>query len=159
MKYIIDYIDYFNKKNLKNKKNKDSSGVVIIFNNKILLVRSKSSKSYFNFSIPKGSIENGESYRETAHRELLEETGINIDINKLNKMDSITLYNKKLKPVSQLFYFIYEISSLNEIGLNSEIVPKDQLTFETDWAGFVNKEVAYSIINRSQLIILDRHLK
>ena len=71
----------------------------------------------------------------------------------------VDLYDKSGKIEKQLIYFLYEISDLSEIGLQTERVPKSQLQLEeVDWAGFMSPDEAYPMTNRSQLIILDRHL-
>ena len=53
-----------------------SCGGVVIFRGKILLLY----KSYKNKYEPKGTVEAGEEYKDTATREVLEETGVHASI-------------------------------------------------------------------------------
>jgi len=57
----------------------------------------------------------------------------------------------------QLYYYIYRVDDLSELGMSELTVNKEDIQIEEiDWAGFVPVDKAYEIINRSQLIILDR---
>jgi 8-oxo-dGTP pyrophosphatase MutT (NUDIX family) len=124
-----------------------SAGVVIIYQNKVLLVHPSSSKRYFgNYSFPKGHIEEGEKPLDAAIREFYEEVGIKLKPSQLNnKMYEIPYIAKKNKKdiprgtiYKTVYYWTCHIEDLKEIGLNSEIVPKGQLQqSEVDWAGFV----------------------
>ncbi len=53
-----------------------SCGGVVIFRGKILLLYKKYRKRYEGWVLPKGTVEEGEDYKETAAREVLEETGV-----------------------------------------------------------------------------------
>ena len=52
------------------------AGVLLRFQDEILLVLSHEGK----WSIPKGSLNANESYQQCAHREMLEETGFDVDL-------------------------------------------------------------------------------
>ena len=149
-----DYVD--------NSLEKKVAGVAIVYNNKILLVHpTNSSWQKPTLGIPKGKVEKGEDILTAAIRELREETGIDVDPRILAESEPhvVDLYDKSGNIEKQLIYFLYEISDLNEIGLQTDRVPKSQLQLdEVDWAGFMSPEEAYPMTNRSQLIILDRHL-
>jgi 8-oxo-dGTP pyrophosphatase MutT (NUDIX family) len=136
------------------------AGVAIIFENKLLLIHpTNSSWQKSVLGIPKGHLEAGEDPMQGALRELFEETGIRLDSSQLNpEVETVDLYQGQEKS-GQLIYFVCQISDLSEIGLTSLRVDKSKLQLEeVDWAGFLSAKEAYPKINRSQLIILDRHL-
>lgn len=54
---------------------------VVIFRGKILLLYKNFRNRYEGWVLPKGTIERGETYQETALREVKEETGVNARIN------------------------------------------------------------------------------
>ncbi len=54
-----------------------SCGGVVIHKGKILLLYKKYRNSYEGWVLPKGTVEEGEDYKETAKREVLEEAGVN----------------------------------------------------------------------------------
>jgi 8-oxo-dGTP pyrophosphatase MutT (NUDIX family) len=124
-----------------------SAGVVIIYQNKVLLVHPSSSKRYFgNYSFPKGHIEEGEKPLDAALREVYEEVGIKLKSSQLDKkmyeIPYIAKKNKKDIPKGSIYKTVYywtcHINDLKEIRLTSEVVPKSQLQqSEVDWAGFV----------------------
>jgi len=138
---------------------KHTAGVAIKWQDKVLVVHpTNASWKNSTFGIPKGGIEDGEDPIIAAIRELREETGIIIKESDLdpspytapNHSDSGTLK-------SQLIYFTMTIDDLSEIGLTSQVVPKEWLQLEEiDWAGFVKIKDAYPKMNRAQIIILDR---
>jgi 8-oxo-dGTP pyrophosphatase MutT (NUDIX family) len=141
---------------------KKAAGVAIVYNNKILLVHpTNASWQKPTLGIPKGKVDKGEDILTAAIRELKEETGIGVNPRTLAQSEPyvVDLYDKLGNIEKQLIYFLYEISDLNEIGLQTERVPKTQLQQkEVDWAGFMEPDEAYPMTNRNQLIILDRHL-
>ena len=57
-----------------------SCGGVVIFRGKILLLYKNVHNKYEGWVLPKGTVEEGEEYPETALRELLEETGAKAEI-------------------------------------------------------------------------------
>jgi 8-oxo-dGTP pyrophosphatase MutT (NUDIX family) len=124
-----------------------SAGVVIIYQNKILLVHPSSSTRYYgNYSFPKGHIEENETALSAALREVKEEVGIKLKSSQLDRkmyeIPYIAKKNKKDIPKGSIYKTVYywtcTIENLNEIGLSSEVVPKNQLqAAEVNWAGFV----------------------
>ena len=57
-----------------------SCGGVVIFRGKILLLYKNYKNKYEGWVLPKGTVEEGEEYKETAIREVLEETGVSASI-------------------------------------------------------------------------------
>lgn len=141
--------------------NNNAAGLAIIFKNKILLVHpTNGSWKKPTLGIPKGKIEEAEDFMDCATRETEEETGITVHKDLINPAPQTTyLYDKKGNKKKQLVYFIVELEDLEEIGLESETISKDQLQLEeVDWAGFVPIDEAYEKTAYSQKIIIDRHL-
>lgn len=58
-----------------------SCGGVVIFRGKILLLYKNFHNRYEGWVLPKGTVEEGETYQETAIREVKEETGVCAKIN------------------------------------------------------------------------------
>ena len=127
---------------IKKKKMKISAGILIIYNNKILLVHSKNSPWKNTYTPPKGNIEEGESESAAAIRETMEEIGIEINPEQLSKnMQSVLYADKKGKVYKTVHLFTLTIKDLKQIGLESEIVPKTQLQVsEIDDARFMDLE-------------------
>ena len=119
-----------------------SAGIIFIYNNKLLLCHSTNSRWFGFYMPPKGHIEEGETEEEAAIRETFEEIGIQSVPDKIGKKHVIKYFrgNKIFKEVS---IFECRIQSLQETGLESEIIPKSQLQIEEiDDARFMNKEEA-----------------
>lgn len=57
-----------------------SCGGVVIFRGKILLLYKNYKNKYEGWVLPKGTVEAGEEYKDTAAREVLEETGVKANI-------------------------------------------------------------------------------
>ena len=137
------------KKTKEKKKHKKqmvhSAGLAIIYKNKILLVHPKNARWTNSYSIPKGHVEPSESALEAAIRETQEEVGISVRYSQIKMPAQETFYIKQKtgKPWKKLSYFMVHIDYLSDIGLDSEILPKNQLQAEeVDWAGFVDFEEA-----------------
>lgn len=67
-----------------------SCGGVVIFRGKILLLYKNYKNKYEGWVLPKGTVEEGEEYKETAAREVLEETGVRASIIKYVGMSQYT---------------------------------------------------------------------
>ena len=134
-----------------------SAGLVIIFDNKILLGHTTGRKWYGSYSIPKGMIEPGETALEAAIRETKEELGISISKNLIDKHEhTFALTSRKGKYNKVVSYFIVEMKNLSQIGLTDLKVPKTQLQVkEIDWAGFLEYDEAKKRIMPSQLSVLN----
>lgn len=57
-----------------------SCGGVVIYKGKILLLYKNQNGKYIGWVLPKGTIEPGESFKQTAYREVKEETGVSAKI-------------------------------------------------------------------------------
>lgn len=158
---IIDNVKIkrFINESKKRKEIKKAAGICILYRDNILLVHASDANKERNaYGIPKGGVDPGENYLEAAIRELREETGISINPRVLDKeLHVANSYNRKGEVSWQLYYYIYKADDLSDLGMDSTNVNKSDLQAEeVDWAGFVPIPEAYNIINRSQLIILDR---
>ncbi len=123
---------------------KSSAGIIIKYKDKILLCH-PSDKSWTNtFTPPKGGINIGETEKQAAIRETLEEVGISVSPDQLNKEPILIEYTSdKQKIYKKVYLFSLEITELSQIGLKDEVVPTKQLQAEEiDWAGFMTKEEA-----------------
>ncbi len=121
---------------------KISAGTLIKYNNKLLFCHPTNSAWKGTYSPPKGGLDKGESSLDAALRETEEEVGIIILKDKISNISPIEIdYIKKDIITKRVILYLVEINSLEEIGLKSEVVPKDQLQLEEiDWAGFLSKE-------------------
>lgn len=135
-----------------------SSGLAIIYDEKILLVHPKNARWTNSFSIPKGHVEPEESALEAAIRETQEEVGISVrySLIKMPALECFYVKQKTGKPWKKLSYFIVKIKDLSEIGLTNEVLPKSQLQEEeVDWAGFIPFEEAKKKMIPALLSIFD----
>ena len=113
----IKNVLFYNQKYNNYKKNIPTAGGLCIYENTILLVKIKGHQLY---GVSKGKKNNNESIIETATREVLEETGINIstyitDPSAYIKILKTKLYIIKLKEqidVSLLHYDMHEIETI-----------------------------------------------
>lgn len=139
---------------------KKSAGISIILNKKkILLVHPTNSRWTGTYGIPKGGIDPGETFIDAAIRETFEEVGIKVPKNKLGPLFVNPYFNNKGTKYKEIYYFEYHISSINEIGLKSEVVPKSQLQIkEVDWAGFLDIKECEKRALSKQMPIINRTL-
>lgn len=133
---------------------KISAGLVIIHKSRILLVKPNGIIKCKQFSIPKGELESGESFLDTAIRETKEETGLDIppaliDINSLNVIN----YINRGKTTKKLYYYFADISNLEIV----EILPCQQLQeTEVEYAAFFTKSEAKELVFWRQTVILNQ---
>lgn len=133
-----------------------SAGIAIIYDSRLLLVHPiKGNRK--SWSIPKGKVEEGESFEEAASRETYEELGIKIDHKKLKNKRTIVYHNRiSNEEHKKLHYYIYRIKSLDIIGLNSININKNNLgENEIDDAKFMYKSEALDYIFWRQEPILE----
>lgn len=120
---------------------KIAAGIILRYNNKLLLCHPTNASYTNSFSFPKGGVEEGEDLMEAAIRECWEETGIKVDKNKLSTNYVVNYFNKKQTNITkQVTLFLATVKKLSDINLVSEVIPTSQLQLdEIDWAGFLTK--------------------
>jgi ADP-ribose pyrophosphatase YjhB (NUDIX family) len=129
-----------------------SAGLLLIYNNKILLCHPTNSPWNGTFSIPKGGIEDfDEDKIDTAIRETKEEVGINIDRKQIDETnEKVIIYkNKKGKAYKKVYYYPVYLKEKIKIEKN-----KLQLD-EVDYADFLDKQEAEEKIFWRFLEMLD----
>jgi len=123
----------------KNQKGvKIAAGLVVIQDNKILLVHPTNSPWWGTYSIPKGGVDKKEDVLEAAIRETYEETGIKIKKSNISNKNSgfIDYKNDKGKIFKRVYYFIaFPKKTINKKDFKLQLE-------EVDWAGFVSKKEA-----------------
>jgi ADP-ribose pyrophosphatase YjhB (NUDIX family) len=114
---------------------KTSAGLVIIYQNKILLVHPTNAPWYGTYSIPKGEIEEGEDLLEAAIRETKEEIGIRYCRECIDNTPHMIEYKDKKGDIyKRVWCFVINV---NEPPRKIIMQPE-----EVDWAGFLDKEEA-----------------
>jgi 8-oxo-dGTP pyrophosphatase MutT (NUDIX family) len=148
------------KKYLRDDHEHNLAGVVVIYKNKILLVKPKKFKVKMRkWSIPKGHIENN-SIIQTALDELREETSLRItpDVLRASLTDKVTYFKNGVK--KDLNYFVVKIKKkdLDMKLFNNMILGNFLPKGETSEAGFFSKEDAKELIETNQRGLL-KYLK
>ena len=113
-----------------------SCGCIIIKNNKILLVYEKRRNFW---GLPKGHVEQGESEEETALREVREEVGLDVEIDKTKRYTLNYIINNEIDKTSVFYiakpkneYIKIQESEIGNIKWCSFEEAVELLTFE-DW--------------------------
>lgn len=103
-------------------------GVLIIDDNKVLLVKHVSGSDHLNnkYGLPAGRVDDGESLVVAARRELLEETGLSVDISNLNKLNKVWTAVIERKTGKQEFSLeVFVVNSYSGSLINStETIPE-----------------------------------
>lgn len=117
---------------------KQSAGLVVIQNNKILLVHPTNSPWWGTYSLPKGGLDKKEDPLDAAIRETFEETGIKIKSKHISNSESgfVDYTDEKGNVYKRVYYFVARPKK--EI---TKDMFKPQLE-EVDWVGFLSKEEA-----------------
>jgi len=136
----------------KNKKAHELSGVVVIYKNKILLVKPKKFKSQKKkWSIPKGHVEN-DSILDTALEELAEESRLILPLEVLKSSPTDKIIYKKNGIVKVLTYFIVKIKKKDlTVRLFNDMILGHNLKGETRESGFFSKQDAKKLMEFHQL--------
>jgi len=135
-----------------------SAGVAIYYKNKILLAHPSRTSIIGTWSVPKGKIEENETELDAAIRELEEEVGIKLNPTIITSEPRIFNYTSKKGYIFKKAYiFTLYVTSLDEIGLSSEILQFNQLQrSEVDMAAFFDKHVAKDYIFWRYRALLDK---
>jgi ADP-ribose pyrophosphatase YjhB (NUDIX family) len=132
------------------------SGVVLIYNNKILLVRPKKFRRRMRkWSIPKGHIEGKLGKLKTALHELEEESRIKLRKEQLKTAEKVVIDYFKAGANKRLTCYVVKIEKEQmNVQLFNDMILGNFLKGETVEAGFFSKEDAQKIIERHQLGLL-----
>jgi len=117
---------------------KISAGLVVIQDNKMLLVHPTNSPWWGTYSIPKGGVDKKEDALEAAIRETFEETGIKIKRKHISSTDNgyIDYTDNKGKVYKRVYYFVaYPKKPIEKESFKPQFE-------EVDWAGFLSKNEA-----------------
>lgn len=131
-------------------------GIFVINNNKQLLVVHPTNASWKSWSIPKGLWEEGESYDETAIREVYEETNIALDIGELRFVGELK-YPKRSKMLHAFYYQLETDGSEYDLKCESTFIHKqtqEELP-ENNHIEWVDIEKAKTLIHSTQLELLN----
>lgn len=114
-----------------------SAGLVLIHNNKILLVHPTGAKWQGTYSFPKGEIQEGETPLDAAVRETFEEIGATWH-DKIPILDDgyINYTNNGRDTYKRVHYFVVELPN----GLDPSMCTLQKE--EVDWVGWLTKEEA-----------------
>ena len=72
-----------------------------------------------HWSFPKGHVESGETEMETAHREVLEETGIEVELSSLFR--EVVTYSPKKDVMKDVIYFLGKAKNFDYVPQEEEI--------------------------------------
>ena len=112
-----------------------SCGGVVIFRGKILVLYKNYKNKYEGWVLPKGTVEAGEEYKETALREVKEETGLTLDAYRLR---GVVTFDSDAWPTEYMFLYTADefhgtMSECDEGTL--EWVPKEEVYDLPIWEG------------------------
>jgi predicted NUDIX family NTP pyrophosphohydrolase len=116
----------------------ESAGLVILYDNKILLEHPKGQKWFSTYSIPKGHVEEGEDHLHAALRETEEELGLKFTPDQINTNGKgyINYTDNKGVIYKRVYFYILELNS--PIQIDQTKLQKDEI----DYAGFLSKNEA-----------------
>jgi ADP-ribose pyrophosphatase YjhB (NUDIX family) len=111
-----------------------SAGIAIIYDGKILMSHATRSPWFRSWMPPKGKLEEGETKKEAAIREVEEECGIKVPMDMLGKEHLVRYTNDKgAKAHKEVYIFECRIDSLDQLGIPPLIkgeIPKYMLQEE-----------------------------
>lgn len=90
-----------------------SCGGIVIFRGKILVLYKNYRNKYEGWVLPKGTVEDGETYEETAAREVLEEGGSNVKIRKYIGQTEYSFNTSRDEVDKKVHWFLCEADSYN----------------------------------------------
>jgi len=143
-KELLKY-KYFKKNNIF-----ITSGIVFLYDNKILLLHSPNEKWDSSFSYPKGHVKKGESIKNAAIRETEEEIGVKIK-KSLLKNDNLYRMVDREGDIKIDYYYVLDIDDklFKEYFKKNLILKKKRLQKnEIDWGGFLDIKKANNMIKK-----------
>lgn len=152
MKDILKY------KKFKKTNTRITSGIVFIYNNKILLLHPSNEKWNKSFSYPKGHVDIGETIKNAAIRETSEEIGVKIKENLLDNNNLYRIVNNDKDSIKIDYYYIIKLDEklFKKLFRSDPIVKNSKLQKkELDWAGFMKKEPSINKIKPRLKRVLD----
>lgn len=122
-------------------------GVVVFRNEEVLLVKRKKEPYKGQWSIPGGKQRLGETVTQTAHRELMEETGV--EVNELTLIDVIDII---VPDEEGKILYHYIVADYRAHWLSGECSPGDDAQ-DVQWFN-LNKLGSISLLDKTRTIIL-----
>lgn len=108
-----------------------------------------------HWSFPKGHVENSETEIETAHREILEETGLDVSID--NKCRLVNNYSPGINILKEVVYFIAE-SSKSIIQLQIDELKSMKWCLFNEANHLITYDSDKEILNKANDYILKNYL-
>ena len=89
------------------------------------------------FGFPKGHVEGDETEKETALREILEETGLTVELNEQFRLeDRYWIHRKNEKILKQVVYFLAEYAYQTPVAQETELNAIHLMDYETAMKAF-----------------------
>ena len=126
-----------NRKGTYKMKIEKSCGAVVFTkeNGKLQYLIIESKEGIFGF--PKGHIEGNETEKETALREISEETGLTVELNEqFREEDSYWIHRKDEKILKQVVYFLAEYADQTPVAQETELNAIHLMDYETAMKAF-----------------------
>ena len=118
-----------------------SCGGVVIFRNKVLLLYKNQNGRHVGWVLPKGALEDGETYKSAAIREVLEESGVNARVRKYIGKTSYSFYTscaeEREKISKSVYWYLMSTDSFT-------CTPQAEEYFAD--VGFYKKHEAYHLL-------------
>ena len=116
-------------------KQEKSCGAVVIDNDKVLVVKHNAG----HISFPKGHVENGETERETAIREVKEETGIDIEVD--TNYRYITNYSPKEGVMKEVIFFLGKVIGGDLKPQEKEVSKVEFISFDEAFKSLTHEDI------------------
>lgn len=91
-----------------------------------------------HWSFPKGHMEAGETERETAEREILEETGLSVTVDAGYRFEME--YSPKPRVLKKVVFFIAESVETNVVCQPEEVIDSCWFEYEDAWKNLTHEE-------------------
>ena len=114
-----------------------SCGGVVIFRGKILVLYKNYKNKYEGWVLPKGTVEPGEEFKETALREVKEEVGLTVALStKFRSEDAHTFIRNGEERLKHIVYFLGEYSEQTPTAQETELSGVYLMNYETAMSAF-----------------------